>query len=96
MYSRQVLKSFGDWELVKVGETRHFKNGRPNLHVQIRYHIEKVYTSIEQQEINESRRVASGYFNMISKTEANKVWRELTKQGTLNGIPVKIELKEGA
>ncbi len=88
-YTKQVLNKHGNWELTKTGRTKYFKNGRANLHVEIRYNIERVYTLEERIEIEENRAVETGYFWIPTKKEALQVWRELTKKGTLRGTPVK-------
>lgn len=93
---KQVLEVYGKWELNRTSQTKYFKNGRPNLHVETKYNIERHFDlSTEQgqkeyEEVHNDRRVVSGYFNVPTKAEIMKVWKQFKKTGVLNGTPVKV------
>lgn len=87
---KQVLKTYQDWELIKKGRTKYFKNGKPHLHVEIIYSIEKVYTTSEQAEIDSNRRVSTGIYWIKTKSEAIKIWKDLVNKHELNGTAVKV------
>lgn len=86
----EILKQAKGWKLTKTSNLKYFKNGRANMHIEVRYHVEKIYTSIEQEMIERDQRVASGCFWIPTKKEALRIFNTLIKTGYLEGVPVKL------
>lgn len=70
-----------EWALVKTGTTKHFKNGKPNLHVEVTYSVERTDRCFDSNfnPIPEMRQ----RFWMSSKAQATKYFKTLTSQAVI-------------
>lgn len=66
------------WELIKTATTKHRKNGKANLHVEVTYSVERTDGALDADfnPIKEDRQ----RFWMKSKNEATKHFKSLVKQ----------------
>lgn len=77
---KQVLKTYKGWNLVEISEMSYFKNGKANLHMARRYHIQ-----------NEDPEIITGIFNIKTKKEALKEWSQFKKTHSIGGAELKEE-----
>lgn len=68
-----------EWVLIKTPQFKHFKNGKPNQHVEITYHVEmNDPTVVRCGRVGDKQR-----FNMKSKREAALYFKSLTSKAVV-------------